>query len=65
MFKTKKNIIREINGKFQYPIIIGKKIIQQINNLIKNEIKHNKVFIIYDDYFDENNDDVLHYLNLF
>tara|TARA_B100001540_G_C15718478_1_gene601879 strand:+ start:3 stop:1133 length:1131 start_codon:yes stop_codon:yes gene_type:complete len=62
MFKTKKIMIKEINGKFQYPIVIGRKTILKTINFIKNDIKNKKVFIIYDDYFNLKISDDLYYL---
>ncbi len=64
MSKTKKIMIKEINGKFQYPIIIGGKIILQINSFIESHIKNKKVFVIYDNYFDlKKNNNFLYFLN--
>ena len=52
MHKTKKIVIKEKYGKFQYPIIIGNNVLSKITSFVKKDLKDRKVFIIYDDYFD-------------
>ena len=60
---SKTIFIREINGKFEYPIVIGEKIILQKIKFVGKEIKNKKVIIIYDDYFNLKKNSVLYNLN--
>ena len=60
---SKTIFIREINGKFEYPIVIGEKIILQKIKFVEKEIKNKKVIIIYDDYFNLKKNSVLYDLN--
>ena len=60
---SKTIFIREINGKFEYPILIGEKIILQKIKFVEKEIKNKKVIIIYDDYFNLKKNSVLYDLN--
>ena len=60
---SKTIFIREINGKFEYPIVIGEKIILQKIKFVEKEIKNKKVIIIYDDYFNLKKNSVLYNLN--